>query len=110
MGVDRGNAHQEDKMHSFVLAAVLSIDNCEWGECCSWLQHGARPDRRPREPPADRPAAAAGDRGRQALRSSLNLCPVFDSVWTQFNNQGLFSQSHPVPAELKVEKKIKKIL
>merc|ERR1712126_272558 len=25
MGVDRGNAHQEDKMHSFVLAAVLSI-------------------------------------------------------------------------------------
>merc|ERR1712156_737259 len=88
------------------------------------LQHGARPDRRPREPPADGPAAAAaaadrradhpapraaaGDRGRQALRSSLNLCPVFDSVWTQFNNQGLFSQSHPVPAELKVEKKKKK--
>ena len=85
------------------------------------LLSGARPDRRPREPPSDRPAAAAaaadrradhpapraaaGDRGCQALRSSLNLCPVFDSVWTQFNNQGLFSQSHPVPAELKVEKR-----
>merc|ERR1711997_742739 len=66
----------------------LPCHNCQRRECCSRLQHGARPDCCPREPSADRPAAAAAaaDRCRQALRPSLNLCPVDDSVWTQTIN------------------------
>merc|ERR1712112_638597 len=38
--------------------------NWQWRERCSRLQHGARPDCCPREPPPDRPtaAAAAADR------------------------------------------------
>merc|ERR1712233_288206 len=46
--------------------AAFPCHNCQWRERCSRLQHGARPDCCPREPPADRPTAATAAADRRA--------------------------------------------